>query len=116
VTALLHLAERADWDKARLAGEYLVSTRGRTLAEEGFIHCSLPSQVRGVAELFYADLDDLVVLVIDSDRLTAPIRFEPPAPGVDALFPHIYGPVPAGAVVEVIPVTRDATGRFVLPE
>jgi uncharacterized protein (DUF952 family) len=116
VTPLLHITERTDWEAARLAGEYLVSTRGRTLAEEGFIHCSRPDQLRGVAEAFYAGLDDLVVLVIDPDRLTVPIHLERPAPGIDTLFPHVYGPIPVDAVVDVIPVTRDDTGRLVLPE
>jgi uncharacterized protein (DUF952 family) len=112
---LLHITERLTWLDAEQAGEYRMSTRGVTLAQEGFIHCSLRHQLRGVAELFYADADDLVVLVIDSDKVAAPVRFEPPAPGADE-FPHIHGPLPAAAVTDVIAVTRDATGRFVLPE
>ena len=31
-------------------------------------------------------------------------------------YPHIYGPLTASSVTEVIPVTRDATGRLILPE
>lgn len=109
---LLHLTERSLWDAARTSGAYEMSTRGRTLQEEGFIHCSLRHQVRPVAEFVYADADDLVLLTIDPDKLTAPVRFE--AAGADE-FPHIYGPVPVEAVVNVVPVTRDGTGRMVLP-
>ncbi|WP_069883741.1 DUF952 domain-containing protein [Streptomyces luteocolor] len=103
MTRLMHLTERALWDAAGESGTYEMSTRGRTLAEEGFIHCSLPDQLRGVAEALYGDYDgpdDLVVLAIDSERLTAPVRFEAPAPGA-AEFPHIYGPLPVSAVTEV---------------
>jgi uncharacterized protein (DUF952 family) len=31
-------------------------------------------------------------------------------------YPHIYGPLPVGAVTEVVQVSRDEAGRFVLPE
>jgi len=36
VTLIYHLAEAADWEQARREGQYAMSTRGRTLAEEGF--------------------------------------------------------------------------------
>ncbi len=111
---LYHLADRGDWLTAAAAGEYRVSTRGVSLEAEGFIHCSLRDQVRGVAEQFYADADDLVLLVIDSDRVPAPIRYEAPAPGAPE-YPHIYGPLPAAAVTAVVAVGRDPAGRFILP-
>ncbi|MER6115404.1 DUF952 domain-containing protein [Streptomyces sp. A0642] len=106
---LLHLTERPLWEAARGIGTYEMSTRGRTLHEEGFIHCSLPHQLAGVAEFLYgpgsragAGDQDLVVLVIDTDRLAAPVRYESLPPGGEE-FPHIYGPVPVEAVVEVRP-------------
>lgn len=104
---LLHLTEGPLWEAARGTGTYEMSTRGRTLQEEGFIHCSLPHQLPGVATMLYgagsrdesAGLD-LVVLVIDSERLPAPVRYEAVAPGGEE-FPHIYGAIPVDAVVEV---------------
>lgn len=106
---LLHLTERPLWEAARGTGTYEMSTRGRTLHEEGFIHCSLPHQLAGVAELLYgagsragAGDQDLVVLVIDTERLPAPVRYESLRPGGEE-FPHIYGPVPVEAVVGVNP-------------
>lgn len=112
---LFHIALRADWEAALAAGRYEVSTRGRTLAEEGFIHCSLRHQVRGVADAWYADVDDLVLLVIDPGRLDVPVRFEPPEPGAEA-YPHIYGAVPVRAVCSVHPLTRGPDGGLPLPE
>ena len=112
---LYHIADRAAWTAAAAAGEYRVSTRGMTLDEQGFIHCSQRHQLRSVAEQFYTDAGDLVVLVIDSARVPAPIRYEAPAPGAEE-YPHIYGPLPVAAVTTVIPVTRDPAGRFILPE
>ncbi|WP_405684633.1 DUF952 domain-containing protein [Streptomyces sp. NBC_00057] len=109
---LLHLTEGPLWEAARGIGTYEMSTRGRTLHEEGFIHCSLPHQLAGVAEMLYGagsragtGDQDLVVLAIDPARLQAPVRYESVAPGGEE-FPHIYGPVPVDAVVEVRPWLR----------
>ncbi|WP_328914399.1 MULTISPECIES: DUF952 domain-containing protein [unclassified Streptomyces] len=102
---LLHLTERALWDAARASGQYEMSTRGRTLQDVGFIHCSLRHQLPGVAEFLYGTYtgpDDLVVLVIDENRLSAPVCYEPSAPGAED-FPHIYGPLPIEAVIAVEP-------------
>ncbi|MFF1808912.1 DUF952 domain-containing protein [Streptomyces sp. NPDC058251] len=100
---LLHITERSLWDAARASGAYEMSTRGRTLQEEGFIHCSLRHQLPGVASFLYGSYtgpDDLVVLVIDPERLGAPLRYEAMKPGGEE-FPHVYGPIPVEAVVEV---------------
>ncbi|MDT0426000.1 DUF952 domain-containing protein, partial [Streptomyces evansiae] len=45
---------------------------------------------------------DLVVLVVDPARLTDPVRYEAMKPGGEE-FPHLYGPLPVEAVVEVRP-------------
>jgi uncharacterized protein (DUF952 family) len=115
MTRLLHITERTNWEAALGSGWYRMSTRGVSLDEQGFIHCSLPHQLRAVAEFVYGDADDLVVLVIDSERVGSPIEYEVPEPGADK-YPHIYGPVPTSAVSEVIAVERDADGRMLLPE
>jgi uncharacterized protein (DUF952 family) len=112
---LLHITERDSWRRAEQEGEYRMSTRGVTLEQEGFIHCSLRHQLRAVAELVYADSDDLVVLVIDSEQVSADIRYEAPAPGAEC-YPHIYGALPVGAVTEVVRVGRDGDGRMILPD
>ncbi|TDD91733.1 DUF952 domain-containing protein [Actinomadura rubrisoli] len=102
---LLHIAERHHWESARDAGvSYTMSTLGRTLDEEGFIHCSSDTaQVEGVLDRFYTGVDrtTLALLVIDTGRLDAPVRYEPAG---DELFPHVYGPIPIPAVIEVRPV------------
>jgi maltose O-acetyltransferase len=103
---LLHITERALWESARATGTYTMSTRGKTLDEVGFIHCSFPHQLRGVAELLYGtepEPGELVVLVIDRERLDVPVRVEPGEPGASGgeEFPHLYGPLAVAAVTEV---------------
>ncbi|MFD5010198.1 DUF952 domain-containing protein [Streptomyces chartreusis] len=102
-THILHITERSLWEAARERGTYEMSTRGRTLKEEGFIHCSTRAQLPSVAAFLYGSYDgpeDLVVLVVDPARLEAPLRYEAPKPGGEE-FPHVYGPIPVTAVVEV---------------
>ncbi|MFD7745844.1 DUF952 domain-containing protein [Streptomyces sp. NPDC059698] len=105
---LLHLTEAPLWEAARGTGTYEMSTRGRTLREEGFIHLSLPRQLPGVARMLYGEAAGLsqhalVVLVVDPARLADPVRFEALEPGGEE-FPHLYGPLPVDAVVEVRPL------------
>jgi glutathione S-transferase len=109
---IYHIAFRADWSDALATGEYRVSTRGRTVDEEGFIHASTAGQVNGVANAFYADAEDLVVLLIDPERLTAPLKYDP-VPGAAEPFPHIYGPLNVDAVTGFAELRRDAEGRYV---
>ncbi len=96
---IFHMTLPDDWAAAFLAGEYTMSTRGRTLDEQGFIHASTRDQIEATANRFYADVDQLVLLSIDPGKIPHDIKWEPPAPGVDELFPHIYGPLPISAVV-----------------
>lgn len=106
---IFHVALRSDWEAARRSGSYTTSTLGRTLAEEGFIHASREDQWPGVLERFYADVaEPLVLLEIDTARLTAPVVEEAP-PGGTETFPHVHGPIDPGAVVRVVPLRRDAS-------
>jgi uncharacterized protein (DUF952 family) len=114
---ILHLALAGDWAAARERGVYEMSTRGVTLAEQGYVHASTAAQVGGVAAAFYADAGPLVLLVLDADALEAagsPVRWEVPD-GADTAFPHVYGPVPLAAVVAEVAVALH-DGRLELPD
>jgi uncharacterized protein (DUF952 family) len=104
---IFHLATLADWEAAQASGRYTTSTYGRTLAEEGYIHASRADQWQGVRDRFYADVDEpLVLLVIDTERLDAPVVEEEPVPGAGETFPHVYGAIAPDAVVQVIPLDQ----------
>jgi uncharacterized protein (DUF952 family) len=111
MTLIYHITTGADWEQARRDGAYLLSTRGVTLAQEGFIHASTARQVPLVANAFYAGDAGLVVLVIDTELVEPEIRYEQP-PGSGETFPHIYSPLSAAAVVRVLPLAADEAGRF----
>jgi uncharacterized protein (DUF952 family) len=108
---IYHIATAGDWTKAQADGQYTTSTRGKTLAEQGFIHGSTAGQVAPVANMIYKGLPDLLVLVIDADRVQSEIRYER-VPGWDEPFPHIYGPLNANAVVQARRLDPDSDGEF----
>src|SRR3712207_7695873 len=93
---LLHLIEPAQWRAALRDGALLPGP-------EGFVHLSRPDQVHLPASRLR--LHRPVLLVVDPARLDAPLRAEPglPADPDGMLFPHLYGPLRASAVVAVVP-------------
>lgn len=107
VALIWHLALTTDWEAAQAHGTYGISTRGLTLAQVGFIHCSYAHQVAGVAAMFYADeTAPLALLGIDPERLVeagVDVRAEPgdPAHPHGERFPHVHGAIPVSAVTEV---------------
>ncbi len=107
---LLHITRYEDWTRAVGEGVY----RPDSLREEGFIHCSTRSQIIGVANRAFGSEQGLVLLCIDGDLLEAEVRYED-CYDSGQQFPHIYGPLPVGAVVRVLPFSPGADGRFALP-
>ena len=103
--AIYHICTRHDVHEAHVRGAY----RAESLARDGFIHLSRTHQVGPTAKAYFAGVADLVVLVIDPTRLSAPLRYEPPAPlpsrtpkpAHDELYPHCYGPIDLAAIVDV---------------
>jgi uncharacterized protein (DUF952 family) len=105
---ILHITQRSEWAAAKELGTY----RGNTLDSEGFIHCSTIEQVVGSANRFFRGQQDLVILVIDLALVQPEIKYEGAA---DNLFPHIYGALNVGAVVEAIDFEAGVDGIFGLP-
>src|SRR4051812_37488566 len=96
---LYHLVPASVWETLP-PGPY----RPASLAAEGFVHCSHPGQVTWVANQFYAEVPDLLVLTLDPGLLGGQVREEGPAGG--PIFPHVYGPIEREAVVNVRPLAH----------
>jgi glutathione S-transferase len=107
---IYHLALAEDWERDP-ASTYATSTLGRSLAEQGFVHCSFGQQVQQIADMVYRGRRDVLLLKIDPARLVAKVRVENLDGGRD-LFPHIYGPVNRDAVVKITPVGMLEDGRL----
>lgn len=106
-----HILPQAAWDLAQQKGNYAPSS----IQTEGFIHCSMFTQVIGSANLFFKGQSDLLLLQIAADQLQATLVYENTMGG-NELFPHLYGTLNLGAVIHVYTMETDNNGLFVLPK
>ena len=104
---IFHITSRAAWESALGAGIYETDS----LATEGFIHCSTADQYIWVANQRVRGRTDLVLLHIDPARLRSQVRYEN-LEGGETLFPHVYGAIPIGAVLNVVPLLPQEDGSF----
>ncbi len=114
---ILHLVPADYFNGLPASKPYLPSA----FADDGFIHCTKePEVMLKIANRFYKDLPgELLVLVIDADKVTAEVKWEAPAhpdgsaaSGGEPLFPHIYGPLNREAIVEIRAAVRAEDGAF----
>lgn len=77
---------------------------------DGFTHLTHGlDDVLAVGNAFYrADARPQLLLTIDLDRLTSPVRYDDP----DQRYPHVYGPLDRAAIMVVARVRRDAAGCY----
>ena len=108
---ILHITQREAWEAARQTGSYPEPP----LAPQGFIHCSRPDQVIRVANNVFRGKQDLVLLCIDTNLLTATLDPAGLEEGEED-FPHIHGQINSDAVVEMLDFPPNEDGMFALPE
>lgn len=75
-------------------GEYAAAS----LASEGFIHCSYEHQLDGVLDRYYSGAESVVILTLDTEKLTSKLVEEPSTGG--EVYPHIYGTINRDAVID----------------
>lgn len=105
MSPLFHITTQTEWERARALGTY----RAPSLDSEGFIHLSTSAQWRKTAGRFFKGQHHLVLLELDPSSLD--VRFEP-ADGDH--FPHLYGALPASAVLRTTPFDVSAAGDVAL--
>ncbi len=107
---LVHLAQRARWERARGQGSYLPEEWDR----DGFIHLSALHQLLTPANRFYRGRDDLVALVLDAHLLGAAVVWERGSDTVER-FPHLYAALTPDAVLGEYELPAGPDGGFLLP-
>ncbi|MEP6636988.1 MAG: DUF952 domain-containing protein [Acidobacteriota bacterium] len=110
MATIFHITSADAWKESQAKGSY----RPAAFNDEGFIHCSMSSQVIQVANLRFRGQTGLVLLSIDTARVHPKILFEN-LEGGEQLFPHIYGELNIDAVVNVSQFVPGADGSFTLP-
>ena len=102
---IVHICSSDEWQAAQKAGVY----RSASLDMEGFIHCSRPDQVVEVANRYYGNCTDLLLLWIDPSCLAVELRWEA---SDDNIYPHVYGPMNIESITRVSKLLPDENGIF----
>ncbi len=103
MTLIYKLLTRADWEKAEAEG---VLRGSEADLRDGFIHFSGGAQIAQTARVHFAGVEDLVLLEVEAEPFGEALRWEPSRNG--DLFPHLYAPLPLGAVIHVRDFGADA--------
>jgi uncharacterized protein (DUF952 family) len=107
MATIYHITSAVEAAAAARSGTYVPNA----FDADGFIHCSYQRQVQDVANRRFPGRADLVLLEIDRAELPCHVIDENLEGGTD-LYPHIYGPLPMSAVLQVHPFPCGVDGRF----
>jgi uncharacterized protein (DUF952 family) len=69
------------------------------LKTEGFIHCSFADQLETVLCRYYKNAESVLVLEIETEKLTSKLVNEPSTGG--EIYPHIYGKINVDAIAQI---------------
>jgi uncharacterized protein (DUF952 family) len=113
MTRVYKIMSQDEWASALAADSFAGSAVD---LRDGFIHLSAADQAAETARRHFAGRDDLVLVAYAAEALGAALKWEPSRGG--ALFPHLYGPLPTAASLEVrrLPLGPDGAPQIgILP-
>jgi uncharacterized protein (DUF952 family) len=99
------LSSQLEYDEAMTSGSLVRAS----LDTDRFIHASPKSQLNRVANKFYQQAEQPLIMVVDKAKVTADIKWEPATGG---LYPHIYGELNMNAVEKIVPIQLGEEGEF----
>lgn len=108
---ILHCMPESAWETARTQpcfGE-------ASVAAGGFVHCSSIEYMWRVAPNFVGEPEPLVLLMLDTERIPAEIRWED-FDNCGRKYPHVYGIIPTVAVTGILPFLCDEQGNWLKNE
>ncbi|HEX6315044.1 MAG TPA: DUF952 domain-containing protein [Gemmatimonadaceae bacterium] len=113
---IFHLVTNQDLRSSLTSSSY----RPATLDDLGFVHCAEEQSVLSVANDYFSEAaDPVLLLAIDVRRLSSEVRYEAAAPiagggtahvASAVTFPHVYGPLDTQAITRLGVLGRTATG------
>lgn len=108
---IYHITERTQYETTAKSGVYFPAN----FKSEGFIHCSTRKQVLDVANRYYGNASDLVLLEIDDSTLVPNLVFENLEGNKDK-FPHVYGKINLDAITRIFSFSKSSQGVYTFPE
>ena len=92
---IYHIVLPEVWEEFKYEAFY----EAASLQTEGFIHCSFADQLAAVLDRYYSDAGDVLVLTLETEKLTSRLVNEPSTN--NEIYPHIYGKINRDAIVSV---------------
>ncbi len=108
---IYHMCRADEWAEAEQTGSYGGSSQDKA---DGFIHFSTRTQVWTSAAKHRRGQDNILLLEVDAAALGEALKWEASRGG--ALFPHLYGPLPVSAVMNLTPLRLDDDGVHIFPD
>ena len=106
--AIYKICTAEQWTEAQRVGRFTGSEVDR---HDGFIHFSTREQVAESASKHFGQWRDLMLVVVDANRLGPSLKWESSRGG--ALFPHLYAPLDTSAAISVTELPDgEARGAF----
>lgn len=100
------------WEKAQVTGNYTQSTIDSKLEEVGFIHATNPDQTIAMLNRHFTARNDVLLLIVDLNKVEPEVKFEAPLSGSTGVYPHIYGALNINAVIGTCTPAKDSSGKF----
>ena len=111
VRSIYKICPASAWREAERQGVYRGSADD---ARDGYIHFSTASQVAETAKKHFSGQTGLFLIRVDADALGDALRWE--RSRNDELFPHLYGELDLGAVIDVLDMRARSDGTHDIPE
>ncbi len=92
---IYHIVLPAVWENFKDKDFY----EAESLHAEGFIHCSFAEQIEAVLQRYYKDLEKVLILTIDTEKLNSKLVVEPSTN--NEIYPHIYGEINRDAIIAI---------------
>ena len=103
------ICEKVEWERIKTDDFFEGSKMDKS---DGFIHFSTSVQLKETLEKHYTSKSQLYLLEVNTTDLD--IVWE--VSRSNELFPHLYKPLPLGAVVRVYKIFMDSKGNHIIPE
>ncbi len=92
---IYHIVLPEVWENSKDQNFY----EAESLQTEGFIHCSFAGQLDRVLQRYYKDAEKVLILEIDTEKLTSKLIEEPSTN--NEIYPHIFGEINAEAIIGI---------------
>lgn len=86
-----------------------------SISQRDCVHCTPPQYLWRVVHNFAHSAKKMVMIVVSFDKIDAPIKtvdFE----NTGRIYYHVFGPISARAVLQVLPLQFDENGEWIRPD